>query len=238
VLKALSRTIYSWEREAQIGPWKVDFLIRELNMVIEADGAKYHDGKRRAHDHAKRDFLERAGYHVIVVTASETAAQVDAAVLARQRALSAERLEYSERLAAARAAIEKDPSMALPRPQDFRFKQGDFRELRRLQARLREPELARQRELTRRCIAARKTEPSWFIEALAGVQQQPNDPLPPRENFTYEQYAQLRVAQHRALAAAWANANPKHPDAPRHTLENRRDKTGAVGALLPAISHH
>ncbi|CAG0990390.1 hypothetical protein ANRL2_03143 [Anaerolineae bacterium] len=54
------------EREIQIGPYRVDFLIRRKRLVIELYGHQYHSNKGKMIDDAKRErYLLGQGYHVM-----------------------------------------------------------------------------------------------------------------------------------------------------------------------------
>ncbi len=54
---------------AQIGPYKVDFLWREHRLVVETDGWIYHRGQQALEDdHARDAELRLRGYTVIRFT--------------------------------------------------------------------------------------------------------------------------------------------------------------------------
>jgi very-short-patch-repair endonuclease len=222
VAKALRRTKWKWQPEWRIGRYQVDFVVHQLRLVFEANGAKFHDAKRNAHDKAKRDFVERAGYKVVIVKADDPAAQVDAALLKRKRELADAREEYSRRLAEARAAVERDPVMALPRPGTFRFKDEDFNALRRLQAALRRPIEAKEAERERRRLAALKRDrEADFSAELAAIRLNPGLPLPPPARFTKEQNrVLLRTQADGRKKALLPSLNPSGPSPSLQELQS------------------
>ena len=64
--------ILDLEREVWIPPYRVDFLIRSKNIVIELDGYEHHSSKQdRTKDAQRERFLERLGYSVVRFTGTE-----------------------------------------------------------------------------------------------------------------------------------------------------------------------
>ena len=60
------------EREVKIGRYRVDFLIRKQQVVIELYGFVYHNTKKKLTADAQRErVLQRQGYHIIRFTGSE-----------------------------------------------------------------------------------------------------------------------------------------------------------------------
>lgn len=93
----LEWAVASWgmpyERQAPIGPWFADFLIKPLKLVIEVDGPE-HGGEKDA----KRDAgMAKLGYRVIRVPSDRAKANPKGVVnLALKTALTKE--EYETRL--------------------------------------------------------------------------------------------------------------------------------------------
>ena len=60
-----------YERDAQIGAYFADYLLRDLNLVVEVDGHTWHTNHplhgqdREAHDKRKNRVLRRHGYRVL-----------------------------------------------------------------------------------------------------------------------------------------------------------------------------
>jgi len=60
------------EREVWIGQYRVDFLIRDQNIVIELYSYAYHHTKQKLTSDAQRErFIQRQGYHIIRFTGPE-----------------------------------------------------------------------------------------------------------------------------------------------------------------------
>jgi len=81
----------SFRRQQVIGNHIVDFLARQVSLVVEIDGDAYH-AQRRAAD-ARRDVkLRRAGYRVLRIPASLVERDLPGAVALVREALSSERV--------------------------------------------------------------------------------------------------------------------------------------------------
>ena len=60
------------EREAWIGKYRVDFLVRHKKVIIELYGYQWHSTKGKLTQDAERERdLQRQGYHVVRFTGSE-----------------------------------------------------------------------------------------------------------------------------------------------------------------------
>ena len=54
--------------QARVGPWRVDFLLPELRVVVEADSRRYHAAREdAAHDRARDEDLQSLGFVVVHV---------------------------------------------------------------------------------------------------------------------------------------------------------------------------
>lgn len=64
---ALQRSKIKFSQEVKIGAYRADFLLPELNLIIECDGEYWHDRKPgvTARDHRKTVFLQHKGYKVV-----------------------------------------------------------------------------------------------------------------------------------------------------------------------------
>ena len=51
-------------RQCPIGPFFVDFVCRELKIIVEIDGARHGTGEEVARDRARTAFLSAEGYRV------------------------------------------------------------------------------------------------------------------------------------------------------------------------------
>ena len=54
-------------RQAPSGPYFVDFLCRELKLIVEVDGATHSSNSEVAYDERRAAYLESAGYRVFRV---------------------------------------------------------------------------------------------------------------------------------------------------------------------------
>lgn len=80
--RALDEMGVIYEREVRIGPYRADFLVRSLNLVIEADGLYFHSKPlRKAKDDRRDDYMRACGYQVF--RAAEWAIQQDARACVR-----------------------------------------------------------------------------------------------------------------------------------------------------------
>ncbi len=78
---AARKRIPDLEREVPIGRYRVDFLVRRHNVVIELYGFKYHHSKKKLTSDAKRErFIQRRGYHILRFTGTEVYKDVDGCV--------------------------------------------------------------------------------------------------------------------------------------------------------------
>jgi very-short-patch-repair endonuclease len=69
----------NYERQAKIGRWSVDFLLRESRIVVECDGDYWHSRPEVvARDIRKNADLEERGYAVIRLNESEIRASPEA----------------------------------------------------------------------------------------------------------------------------------------------------------------
>jgi adenine-specific DNA-methyltransferase len=74
-----------FRRQESIGPFIVDFVCQERQLVIELDGG-YHDDVFEA-DRNRQQFLESEGYRVIRFSNEDVIADVEAVAIAIKRAL-------------------------------------------------------------------------------------------------------------------------------------------------------
>lgn len=103
------------EREVSIGKYRVDFLIRKQQVVIELYGFAYHNTKKKLTADAQRErFLQRQGYHVIRFTGSEV--YKDAAKCVQ------EVIDFLHTLPKQREVYNLHPSNANPTRRDAQFK--------------------------------------------------------------------------------------------------------------------
>jgi very-short-patch-repair endonuclease len=58
---------YKFVRQHPIGPFTVDFLCREVALVIEVDGATHSEDRDIAYDQARTSYLKSQGYRVLRV---------------------------------------------------------------------------------------------------------------------------------------------------------------------------
>lgn len=56
---------YSFRKQAPIDNYVVDFLCAGKKLIIELDGAQHGDGKHRAHDAVRDEFLRKNGYRIL-----------------------------------------------------------------------------------------------------------------------------------------------------------------------------
>jgi very-short-patch-repair endonuclease len=64
--------ILNLEPQVWISPYRVDFLVRPKNIVIELDGHEYHSSKQdRTKDAQRERYLQRLGYSVVRFTGTE-----------------------------------------------------------------------------------------------------------------------------------------------------------------------
>ena len=56
---------YKFRRQAIIGPYVVDFLCYELNLIIELDGGQHNEGPHHLKDQKRTAYLEHLGYKVL-----------------------------------------------------------------------------------------------------------------------------------------------------------------------------
>mgnify|MGYP001199922817 CR=1 FL=1 len=69
------------QREAEIGRYRVDFLVPSAQVVIELDGLKWHSGQeKRIYDSVRDRELIRQGYHVIHFMGAEVTRDVHSCV--------------------------------------------------------------------------------------------------------------------------------------------------------------
>jgi very-short-patch-repair endonuclease len=78
--KLRKRQLYGFQfrRQHSIGPFFVDFICLEANLIVELDGAQHADQKEQ--DQSRSDFLRTNGYHVLRFWNSEVLADVDSVV--------------------------------------------------------------------------------------------------------------------------------------------------------------
>ncbi|RCS54420.1 endonuclease domain-containing protein [Bremerella cremea] len=74
-----------FRRQVSIGPWIVDFLCVEQNLVIEIDGG-YHDLTQEK-DRQRERQLTGAGYRVIRFTNEDVLANLEGVTIAIKRSL-------------------------------------------------------------------------------------------------------------------------------------------------------
>ncbi|MGO9007811.1 MAG: endonuclease domain-containing protein [Beijerinckiaceae bacterium] len=59
---------FKFVRQAPIGPYIADFLCRDMNLVVEIDGATHSTDAEIASDQCRTSFLEEQGYRVMRFT--------------------------------------------------------------------------------------------------------------------------------------------------------------------------
>ena len=64
-LRAKTMKGYTFNRQRSIGKYIVDFVCKELLLVIEVDGYSHHFEETRAKDKLKEDYLKEEGYSVL-----------------------------------------------------------------------------------------------------------------------------------------------------------------------------
>ena len=101
-LRARRLNSYKFARQVPLGPYIVDFLCREHNLVVEADGSQHADN---AYDHARTDWLNAHGYSVLRFWNNE---------ISRQRRSVLETI-----LAALNGRLETDPASGFYAPASF-----------------------------------------------------------------------------------------------------------------------
>jgi very-short-patch-repair endonuclease len=70
-------TGYSFNRQFIIGNYIVDFICRELNLIIEIDGNSHERKEVASKDSDKQYFLESQGYTVVRFSESEVLKRLD-----------------------------------------------------------------------------------------------------------------------------------------------------------------
>jgi very-short-patch-repair endonuclease len=55
----------TFNRQRPVGNFIVDFVCKEIKLVIEVDGYSHHFEETRIKDTLKEEFLKREGYHVL-----------------------------------------------------------------------------------------------------------------------------------------------------------------------------
>jgi len=55
---------FRFNRQAEIGPFIVDFLCREKKLIVEVDGATHGDDHAVAYDEKRTAFLRAQGYEI------------------------------------------------------------------------------------------------------------------------------------------------------------------------------
>ena len=79
--KALTQLGISYQEQVPIGPWIVDFLILDRNLIIESDGGYWHSQPRAvAKDNSKFAYLKKLQYTVIRLSEKEIKKDVLGAV--------------------------------------------------------------------------------------------------------------------------------------------------------------
>jgi very-short-patch-repair endonuclease len=69
---------FQFRRQYSIGPFFVDFICLEANLIIELDGAQHADQKEQ--DQTRSDFLRTNGYQMLRFWNSQVLADVDSVV--------------------------------------------------------------------------------------------------------------------------------------------------------------
>jgi very-short-patch-repair endonuclease len=59
---------FKFVRQAPIGPYIADFLCREMELVVEIDGATHATDEEMASDQRRTSFLEEHGFRVMRFT--------------------------------------------------------------------------------------------------------------------------------------------------------------------------
>lgn len=78
------------QREVEIGPYRVDFLVARVNLVIELYGYKWHaDQEKRIRDAVRERDLLRAGYRVMSFMGAEVTRNRDGCVRETLRVVEA-----------------------------------------------------------------------------------------------------------------------------------------------------
>jgi len=107
--EAAQELIPSLEREVWIDRYRVDFLIRKHQVVIELYGFAYHNSKQKLTSDAKRErFIQRRGYHILRFTGSEIYRDVDKCV---QEVLAFLRTQPEGQVAPSSALLPPAPAL-------------------------------------------------------------------------------------------------------------------------------
>lgn len=75
-------------RQAPVGPYVADFLCRELNLVIEVDGATHSTAAEIAYDAARTEKLEQLGFRVLRIQNDEAVSGMDELLTVIREALA------------------------------------------------------------------------------------------------------------------------------------------------------
>jgi very-short-patch-repair endonuclease len=69
-------------RQHPLGPYVVDFYVREGALVIEVDGEAHNRGDRPARDHLRDEFLTRNGHRIVRFSAVDVMTNLEGVVRA------------------------------------------------------------------------------------------------------------------------------------------------------------
>ncbi len=69
---------FQFRRQYSIGPFFVDFICLDANLIVELDGAQHADQKEK--DQSRSDFLRTNGYEMLRFWNSEVIGDVDSVV--------------------------------------------------------------------------------------------------------------------------------------------------------------
>lgn len=65
-------------RQHPVGPYVVDFFVRDANLVIEIDGSTHDYGDRPGRDRARDQYMVAHGYRVVRLTARDVLSDLNA----------------------------------------------------------------------------------------------------------------------------------------------------------------
>jgi len=77
VLRARQMKGYSFRRQRPVDKYIVDFLCRELSLIIEVDGLTHDSDEAMEHDEQRDNDLERLGFTILRFTSAEVLQHID-----------------------------------------------------------------------------------------------------------------------------------------------------------------
>jgi hypothetical protein len=175
-------------------------------------------------DHSKWDKLAMAGYprvevgrdgsslsdvdrrkrgRLVLITADDPHAQVDATLMRRRAELKEMDAAYAQRLQAQYDALREDPGRPLPSITEFRYRDHDFRELREFKKEAYRQHQAREAVEQRKFLAERHASNHKELERV--LQLATTNPLalpPPPARFSGAQWITIKAARLKAFPAS------------------------------------